>query len=509
MENSNNIDNKDTGIPKHKFSEYFYNPMTYVGVFIALLVFIIECFLFAMDFLSPHPSTYLGMFTYILLPPFLILGLILIPLGASWKRKDVKQGKVKIASKVFYFDPSLPEHRNALFVFVIGTSVLLLMTAVGSYKAFHFTESVEFCGKVCHKIMEPEHTMYLQSPHAKVKCVECHIGAGADWYVRYKVSGARMLLSTIQKNYQRPIPTPVMNLRPARETCEQCHWPGKHFSSFELRKTYFPTEKNESESWYIRMLVSVGGKEGEGAGIHAHMYKDNEVYYVADDDKRQVISWVKSVNKDGKEVVFTSDNSPYKDKVPPGDKIRKMDCMDCHNRPSHHFRSPNDLMNEALIQKQIDSTIPDIKSKSMELLSGHYETENQALLEIPQRLNQYYQKKYPDYFKDHQTEIITVGQVLTAIFRNNFFPEMKARWDAYPENIGHWISPGCFRCHDGEHKSTQGQIITRDCKSCHTILEQGAPGKTEKNADGLEFVHPFNGDESWKEMNCTDCHAGN
>lgn len=495
--------------PKHKFSAYFYNPITYAGVFISLLVFIIECFLFGMDFLSPYQSAYLGMFTYILLPPFLILGLILIPLGASWKRKDVKSGKSTIQAKVFYFDPSQPEHRNALFVFTVGTTVLLLMTAVGSYKAFHYTESVEFCGKVCHKIMEPEHVMYLQSPHAKVKCVECHIGAGADWYVRYKVSGARMVLSTLQKNYQRPIPTPVKNLRPAKETCEECHWPGKHFSSFELRKTYFPTEKSEDKSWYIRMLVSVGGKEGEGAGIHAHMYKDNEVYYVADDEKRQSISWVKSVDKAGKEVIFTSEKSPYKNVAPPQEKIRKMDCMDCHNRPSHHFRSPNDLMNEALVNKKIDLSIPNIKSKGMEFLSAKYTTQAQAAVEIPAFLMKYYQEKYPEYAKDHKRELGLAGQVLAEIFKNNFFPEMKARWDAYPENIGHWISPGCFRCHDGEHKSSEGRVISRDCKSCHTIIEQGDPGKTEKNADGLEFKHPFNGDESWKEMNCTECHTGN
>ncbi len=502
-------DNKSSSRFKHKFSAYFYNPITYAGILLALFIFIIESFLFSIDFFAVHQSPYLGMYTYILLPPFLILGLILIAYGAYRKRKDVEQGKATLTPKIYYLDPTKPEHRNALFVFTTGTLVLLFMTAIGSYKAFHYTESVEFCGKVCHKIMGPEHTMYVQSPHAKVKCVECHIGAGADWYVRYKVAGARMVLSTLQKNYQRPIPTPVKNLRPAKETCEQCHWPGKHFSSFELRKTYFPSDKSKDKSWYIRMLVSVGAKEGENAGIHAHMYKDNEVYYVADDQKRQSISWVKSIDKTGKEMIFTSEKSPYKNVMPPPEKIRKMDCMDCHNRPSHHFRSPNDLMNEALAKEQIDLTIPNIKAKGMELLSGKYENQAQALAEIPDLLQKYYEWKFPEYAKAHQTQIKTAAQVLTHIFKNNFFPEMKARWDVYPENIGHWSSPGCFRCHDGEHKSSQGHVISRDCKACHTIIEQGPAGKTEKNADGLEFKHPFNDDESWKQMNCTDCHTGN
>jgi hypothetical protein len=494
---------------KTKFSVYFYNRVTYLGVFLAVFIFAIECFLFSIDFFAAHQSTYLGMYTYILLPPFLILGLILIPLGAVWKRKSVASGKSTAAVKTIFIDPSLPAHRNAIFVFVVGTCLLLFMTAVGSYKAYHYTESVEFCGKVCHVIMKPEHVLYQQSPHARVKCVDCHIGAGADSYVRYKIAGARMLVGTIQNNYRRPIPTPVENLRPARETCEQCHWPGKHFSSFELNKTYFPTEASEDKSWKIRMLVSVGSKDGDGNGIHAHMYKDNEIYYVADDEKRQQISWVKSVDKDGKDIIFTSEKSPYKNQPPPADKIRKMDCMDCHNRPSHHFKSPNDLLNQAMITGKINREIPDIKQKGMELLSGKYETESEAVAAIPAKLKQYYQEKQTEFFNANQDQVINAGVVLAEIYKNNFFPEMKARWDAYPENIGHWISPGCFRCHDGEHKSAQGQIITRDCKSCHTIIEQGAPGKTEKNADGLEFKHPFNGDESWKEMNCYDCHTGN
>lgn len=495
--------------PKLRFSVYFYNWITYLGVFLAISVLIIELFLFSIDFFSPNHSTYLGMFTYLLLPPFLILGLILIPYGAHWKRKMVEGGKAQAKVQTIFIDPSLPTHRNALFVFSIGTLLFLTMTGIGSYKAFHFTESVNFCGKTCHVIMKPEYTLYLQSPHARVKCVECHIGPGADWYLKYKLEGARQVVQAVTNKYNRPIETPIHNLRPAVETCEHCHWPGKHFSSFELRKKYFPTEESSDKEWLIRMLIKVGGDESHGAGVHAHMYNNNDIYYAAEDEKRLKITWIKSIGKDGKPVVFTTPDSKFKDTPPTEEQIRKMDCMDCHNRPSHDYRAPFELINEALLTRQIDRDIPNIKAKSMAVLSGKYDTEAQAIKAIPVALDEYYKTKYAEYYQGHQRQIASAARALVEIYKRNFFPEMNSRWDVYPEHIGHLTSPGCFRCHDGEHKTPDGQAISRDCKICHTIIEQGPVGKTEKNAEGLEFKHPFNQDESWKEMNCFDCHTGN
>lgn len=492
-----------------KFSVYFYNGITYCGVFLASAVFIIELFLFSIDFFAPNHSTYLGMFTYILLPPFLILGLILIPYGAYRKRKSVEQGKSQAKVLTFFIDPSLPTHRNAIAVFTIGTIFFLVMTGIGSYKAFHFTESVHFCGKTCHIIMKPEYTLYLQSPHARVKCVECHIGPGADWYLKYKLEGARQVVAAVKNDFARPIETPIHNLRPAAETCEHCHWPGKHFSSFELRKTYFPTDESEHDRWLIRMLVKVGGDESHGAGVHAHMYNDNDIYYAAEDEKRLKITWVKSIDEHGQEIIFTTPDSAFKDSPPPPDKIRKMDCMDCHNRPSHDYRAPFELANEALLTKKIDQRIPNIKARIMSALSAKYKTEKEAVEKIPQIFDEYYRTQFAEYYKAHSAKIRSAAQQVVEMYKLNFFPEMNARWDAYPEHIGHLTSPGCFRCHDDEHKAPTGQVISRDCKICHTIIEQGPPGQTQKSAEGLEFLHPFNNDESWKDMNCFDCHTGN
>ena len=358
--------------------------------------------------------------------------------------------------------------------------------------------------------MHPQYTVYAQSSHARVKCVDCHIGAGADWYVRSKLSGLRQVYKTISGTYPKPIPNPIQNLRPAAETCEQCHWPEKFYGSIELRKNYFPAAESEYPRWDIRMLVHVGGEGGQGGGIHSHMYINNQIYYAAEDEKRQKITWIKSVDGQGKETVYTSDDSLFKDKEPSPELIRKMDCMDCHNRPAHRFQAPFRLVDNAISAGEIDPKIPLIKEKAMEALSANYHSQNEALEAIRKNLTNYYEKEQSEFYKESKQAVETAVNEIVALYQNNFFPKMHTRWDVYPENIGHLISPGCFRCHDGSHKSSEGKTISRDCNICHTIIEQGPPGSVTKSTDGLEFRHPFNdGDDSWKEMNCSDCHTGN
>lgn len=495
-------------MPRYTFSIFFYNPITYIGAGLALFIFVIECLLFGFDFLNPYANVYLGLFTYTVLPPFLILGLILIPVGAWHKRRRVLKGVAVAEPKSLYINPTIPAHRNALIVFFVGTALLIVMTAIGSYKAFHYTESVQFCGTTCHQLMRPQYTRYSQSPHARVKCVECHIGPGADWYVRSKLSGVRQIFKTVQHTYPRPIPTPVHNLRPAEETCQHCHWPEKFYSSFELRRQYFLSSEKDNPGWSLRMLVHVAGKDTGTPGIHAHMYMDNDVYYVADDERRQVISWVKTVDKQGKETVYTAPDSPYKEKAPPPELVRKMDCIDCHNRPTHRFEPPDKLLNAAMAAGLVDPGLPAIKHRALEVLSAYYETGEQAEEAIRRKLTGYYQKELGESFEARKADVGRTVEQVVLIYKNNFFPEMKSRWDAFPDNIGHMVSPGCFRCHDGSHASFEGKIISHDCTICHTIIEQGPSGAVEKNIDGLPFRHPVDIADMWQEMNCFECHTG-
>ncbi len=493
---------------KQRFSDDFYNVITYAGVALSIVVLVCETILFWVDFLAPTHNDYLGIITYLILPPFLILGLILIPVGARWKHRRVLKGLADSKPRAIHIDLSIPEHQNAFIIFVIVTVVVMLMTAIGSYKAYHYTESNHFCGATCHQIMEPEFIVHGQSPHARVNCVQCHIGSGAGSYVHYKMAGVRMFAKTIKGDYAKPIPAPVTSMRPSREICEQCHWPGKSFNAIEVKKTYFADDPSKTSKWSIKMLMHVSGKGDTQSGIHAHMYNNNDIYYVADDDKRQKISWVKSISKVGQETIYTSPDSPYKDKEPDSSKIRKMDCMDCHNRPAHHYQAPVVLINQALEEGKLKSSIPMIKGKAVEVLSKEYLDEKEAMDKIDSSLVKYYAKSQTEFYNSNQKTIQEAVDVVKSIYKQNFFPAMKARWDVYPDNTGHMISNGCFRCHDEEHKSKSGGVISRDCKICHTITQQGSDENIQKNADGLDFLHPFEDDDSWKTMNCIDCHTG-
>ncbi len=493
---------------KQRFSDNFYNGITYFGVMLSVFILACEFFLFAIDFFSSKSSVYLGLLTYILLPPFLIIGLILIPLGARLKQYRILHGSGERKPKPLVIDLSLSTHQNAIAIFMIGTMVLLIMTAIGSYKAYNYTESTRFCGVTCHQIMNPEYTTHNGSPHARVKCVECHVGSGANWYLHYKVAGTRMLVKTLDGSYDRPVPAPVETLRPAKETCEQCHWPGKSFSAIQLQKVYYADDPSQTPPWKIDMLMRVGGGQNMGAGIHAHMYYGNDIYYVPEDAKRQKITWVKTVNKAGKVTIYVTDDSPYKKVGPPADKIRKMDCIDCHNRATHRFEAPDVLMNRAIARGDISPSIPMIKGKGVDVLAKEYKSSSEATDKIRSSLLEYYSKKQALYYTAHQDNIEKAIGNIILLYQQNFFPEMKSRWDAYPDNIGHMISLGCFRCHDNEHKAKTGEVISRKCTLCHIITEQGSGSTIQKSTDGLEFQHPFDGDDSWKTTNCTDCHTG-
>ncbi|MBI5415581.1 MAG: cytochrome C, partial [Candidatus Omnitrophica bacterium] len=312
---------------------------------------------------------------------------------------------------------------------------------------------------------------------------------------------------TVQKTFPRPIPTPVHNLRPSKETCEHCHWPKKFYSSFEMRRHYFLSE-GDNPAWFIRMLMQVGSEDKKNTGIHAHMYLNNDIYYVADDEKRQKISWVKTVNGDGRKTIYTPPDSPYREKNPPEELVRKMDCIDCHNRPTHRFPAPYKLVNEAMFSEQIDPGLPSIKEKVLELLSAQYSSREEAAQAIRRKLTAFYQEQFGDQYPANQARVEQAVGEIDRLYKNYFFPEMKARWDAYPDNIGHLISPGCFRCHDGQHTAPDGKTISRGCTVCHTIIEQGPPGALEKSTEGLPFHHPVDIGDMWQEMNCYECHTG-
>ena len=493
---------------KRMFSDHFYNKITYVGMILTAFFGSIELLLFILNSFSLPSNVLIGGLTYVIIPIFVIGSFVLIPFGAIWKWYVINKKKKVADRKKIYMDLSKKTHVNGLIAAMSALVILLMMTMIGTYNAFQYTESNEFCGQLCHAVMEPEYVSHENSAHANIKCAECHIGEGVDWYIKSKISGMRQLLGVVLSNYPKPVPSPVHNLRPANDTCEKCHWPNKFYSSFDLKKTYYPKEEGLEKSWVIRMLVKVGSTKQNAQGIHAHMFNNNKIYYVADDEKRQQISWVKSVDASGKETIYLAPDSKYNASKPSEKEVRNMDCIDCHNRPTHQYKSPQDIVNLAIASEKIKPVMPNLKNTIIEVLTAEYKNKKEAASTIKEKLTSYYKQELGSDFSKNSKDVEKTVDYVASQYTINFFPEMKAVWSAYPDNIGHLNSAGCFRCHDGQHKSADGKVISRNCNSCHIIIEQGGASKVEKSVDGLEFKHPFDGDETWKETGCYECHTG-
>ena len=494
---------------QEKPKSYFQNWISVIGGILSVFLFAAILFLFILDLMAGEKNPYLGVVSYLIMPVFLFTSLVMIPFGA-WQERTRRQrrGYVPRFPKI---DFNNPVHQRWAYTGIGVTTLFLLFTIFGVYRAYEFTESVTFCGQLCHNVMDPEYTAYHNSPHARVSCVQCHIGPGAEWYVRCKISGIRQVYRTVTNTFNKPVETPVVNLRPAQETCEQCHWPQQFFGALEQDHEYFLSDENNTQ-WKTRMLMFVGGGTppyGKKEGIHWHMNIKNSIYYIATDKKRQVIPWIQKIGPDGKEEIYVDKASGYSAENPPKGEKRRMDCMDCHSRPSHDFKAPMESVNEALSYGVIDKSLPYIKREAVKILAAKYASQDEAAEKIRQHIENFYSQKYPDIWKEKKDIINKAVDALIEVYRINFFPQMGVSWKNYPDNIGHFMFPGCFRCHDEQHKTAGGRVLSRDCATCHVVTSQGKPDLLEKAVDGLEFKHP---DESvgdaWKEMNCYDCHTG-
>jgi len=469
-------------------------------------------FVFVQEMLSGQSSPYAGLL-YATATMFIVAGFVLVPIGMLWERRRRKLGHGRsLALSEFHFDLTNPEHRlGALTLLASGVLVVVLVT-VGSYQSFHATESAEFCGQLCHSVMDPEWVRYNASPHARVKCAECHIGAGADWFVKSKLSGLRQIWAVAVNSYSRPIPTPIHDLRPARETCEECHWRRKFTGYKELVRSYYLSdEKNTLRK--LRMLVKIGGEKTalmKGSGIHYHMLIANKVEYIAADDRRQEIAWVKVSRSDGSVTEYVNHDYELSEEDRMNAEVRTMDCMDCHNRPAHQFPTAMHSVNQALEEGTISLALPSIKVQAVTALDGDYASNEEAKTRIANRMRTFYREEYPEIFEKRNADLQRSIQKVQAIYDATVFPEMKAKWSAYPNNIGHRDSPGCFRCHNDSMESATGEVIFTDCNRCHLILAQGdSIDEVNVNFDtGLPFVHPEDGEEIEEYTECVDCHTG-
>lgn len=499
----------DPETPHGKRPSLLRNGTSLVGTAIAVAALVAILFLMLVEFFGPASSPYLGILTYIVFPAILVMGLLVMLVGALRERK--RRHSIEATGQVPYprLDLNSAHTRRQLYVFSGATVIFLTISAVGSYHAFEFTESVEFCGQLCHSVMNPEFVAYQSSPHARVRCVDCHVGSGAGWYVRSKLSGAYQVYAATFNLYPRPIPTPVANLRPAQQTCEQCHWPAKFFGA-QLKEFNRYSYDEANTPRHIRMLIKTGGGSPQGgqiAGIHWHMNIANEISYVTTDSQRQRIPWVRMKSKDGKVEEYFLQGMPDKKSDLAKRPLRTMDCIDCHNRPSHIYNQPDLSVDKALFAQRLDQSLPFIKRQGVALLAANYASTDAAVRAIASGLNDFYQKNHPDVFASKRASISKSIAELQRIYKTNFFPEMKTDFRTHPNNVGHYYNEGCFRCHDGKHVSKSGRVISAECNICHETLDQ-QEGPMQVPITNGGYVHPLDFYGGLANHKCTDCHSG-
>ena len=363
--------------------------------------------------------------------------------------------------------------RGKLIFLMTAGAISIIFMVLGVYQLVEFTDSTAFCGRLCHDVMYPEYTTYQESPHSRVLCSDCHVGSGADYLVRSKISGIPLIFSTMTGNYEKPIPVPVQNLRPARYTCEQCHRPEIFFGDVVKVHTTFLPDENNTREVDTRIMRTGGGEAGVARGNHWHIAA--KVWYVAADEQRQNIVWVGVENESG-EIETEYINQDISEEIPKilqEEEKRLMDCIDCHNRVTHIFNSPEELIDMAMVQGKIDDELPYIKREGVKALDPPNSSLDEAFVKI-EAIEDFYRINYPDIYNEKWQIIQEALNQLREVARLTTFPYMHVTYETYLDNINHLEAPSCMRCHgklvatSGEHA---GLAIDVSCDLCHEKIQ--------------------------------------
>ena len=437
-----------------------HNIVSRTGGIIAAVIFPLLLTATMLDMQGIIHNPYFGFVVYLVLGPLFITSLLLMFVGVFFfKGKDGVGYFTYDYLKDQFSAPERFIRVRKLIVICTALSVInIAIIVLISYEGYHFMESEDFCGGICHTAMAPEHTAYQNSPHSSVRCVECHIGPGAQWFIKSKISGTRQLLAVALGNYSRPIETPIHGLRPARETCEECHRPELfHGDKLYIKNKYLQDEQNTHVQTVLLMKLGSGGYRGLKAnGIHWHVAPENQINYKHQDEGRLNISEVSLGKPNETKIVFRSQDEETAEPEGHDAETRVMDCLDCHNRPTHIYLSPNEALDFKLSHGDIPLELPFIKKQAFAIITKEYKSAEEAKSNIATELRAWYIKNYPDKVKNNMAMLDKAIAGTQAAYTENVFPEMKIGWNTYKNFMGHKDDGGCFRCHDESHETQSG-----------------------------------------------------
>ncbi len=441
-----------------------YNVLTFVGLFLVNAAAVSWLFVLPVAAQEAAQHPYLLVFFLGILPAAFLLGVLLMPAGIYLRFK--RQSKEGIQAREFApLGWENREFRRTASFIVLATGCNVLVGGYFSQRTVHFMDSAGFCSTTCHS-MSPEYAAYQESAHFNIACVQCHIGSGRRAYMGAKLNGLRQVTATVFRNYPKPIPTPLENLRPAREICESCHWPRK-FSGVQLRVfDHFAADSANSHTQTV-LALSVGGGP-VATGIHGFHVAPGIAIEFATDPARREIYWVRYIDAQGSatEYAVAGWDAAKREQV----EFRTMDCLDCHTRPSHRFQLPERALDEAMALGTVDRKLPWIKQKGLEILRTANDNGDAAHLNIAAALTRFYETEFAGVYRSRTEAVESTATQLAAIYNRNVFPDMGVSWGTYPDNSGHSDFVGCFRCHGSAMRSEDGRSITRDCTACHRIL---------------------------------------
>jgi hypothetical protein len=414
-------------------------------------------------------NAYVGLIVYLLLPTLFVIGLLLIPVAWRQQLRATGLSTRELLDARFGHDQTAGDATGSPVFKTIAllTAVNIIFLGMASMQMLHFMDQPRFCGTACHSVMSPEWTTYQASPHARVACVECHVGEGVGALVNSKLNGAWQMVSAAFDLYERPIPTPVHQLRPARETCEHCHWPEKFYGSRLVTHTRYASDQ-ASTAHYTTLNLKIDAGAAGSSGVHWHVGEGVEVRYASIDDEREQMLWVEARRPDGSWHRFESTQlgAPASETG----HVRVMDCVDCHNRATHIYQDPGRAVDEHLRLGEMDRDLPFIRREAVAAITAEYPSRDAAMDGIRNALEGFYRRDYPGQASTWIEEIDEAVSTLQQVYSRNIHHRMNIGWGAYPTLLGHTEAPGCFRCHSRDLRDADGGWISDDCTLCHSIL---------------------------------------
>ncbi len=451
------------------FIAFWGSIITTIGAIFAIAYILSEIF-FKIE------NQYIGFIFIMMVPPLFFGGLTIFHAGMIFEIfKHHKKDPDLFKQQINYFLKhifGLQQIRSVFITLAVFAIPILPLTALILGFSYHYMESNKFCGTVCHMVMKPEYTVYKNSPHSRVHCVECHIGEGTSWFVRSKISGARQLLAVAVGKYSQPIPAPVEHLRPSRETCEHCHQPDKYHGRKVKVIEHFAPDRENTKSHAV-LSLNVGGPESyesKHASIHWHVHPGNKVIFISEDEKREDIHWVRfeRSGEEPKEYFYTGKELSSQEMAHA--KKRTMECIDCHNRPTHIYQMPDEVLDNILSQNKDFQKIPFLKKAGLEVFQKKFSEQEIKKKAIAKELFVWYKNHQSETDGVNKSHLKMVAKEIQKGYRLNNWPEMEITWGTYPNHLGHLHFPGCLRCHDNTHRTKDGTAINADCNLCHDIL---------------------------------------